>query len=328
MRNIKSKLIILSLVFILGLVLIQTSVEASNKNIQILGKSNGDYIIYIKDNLSKDFEFAFSNDTNANKEMLEYTSSETDSTQSDANKVAYVNSATIGMFSKPTYMWVRIGENYILEGVQVDLSKAINEYDLQYATSLTKQIEVDTTKTNTIKKIIDGKDVITTVGKVILTNPNQNLNYSYILIELPNSDKYNKFMDLATRISKFNSATSIYTKIEVYNEFLNYFYTLTPDIEDNWVNVQENEILQPEDSKDGEQYILWIRESENEQTQNIDVQFLTSHKEYSEERIKETITTKLPVTYDNNILLIVFGVLIVAIIIVYIRIKTLNRKEK
>lgn len=135
-------------------------------------------------------------------------------------------------------------------------------------------------------------------------------------------------MDLATRISKFNSATSIYTKIEVYNEFLNYFYTLTPDIEDNWVNVQENEILQPEDSKDGEQYILWIRESENEQTQNIDVQFLTSHKEYSEERIKETITTKLPVTYDNNILLIVFGALIVAIIIVYIRIKTLNRKEK
>ena len=328
MTNLKFKLIVVAILLILGLAAIHTSVSASNENIQILGKPNGDYLIYIKDNLNEDFEFAFSNDANADKAILEYTSAETDSAYSDANKVAYVNSATIGKFSTPTYMWARIGTDYILEGVEIDLSKAMNEYDLQYAASLTKEIDVDTTKTNTVKETIDGKKVITTVGKVILTNLNQNSNYSYILIKLPNSDDYNKLMDLATRISKFNSTTNMYTRINIYNEFLNTFNNLIPSDTDNWINVQENEISQPEDAKDGEQYILWIKESENGQIKKFDVQFLTSYKKYSEEKIMETITTKLPITYDNNTLLIVLAILILVSVVVCIRIKTLKNKEE
>ena len=149
--------------------------------------------------------------------------------------------------------------------------------------------------------------------------------YSYILIK--ESEEYAKLTDLATRISKFNSETNMYTQIQVYSEFFNKSKELAPDNAAEWIKVENNEILQPEDSENGEKYILWIKE-ENSTTQKLDIQFLTSHKEYSEEKIIETITTKLPVTYDNNTLLIVLAILIVAIIAVLIRIKVLNKKEK
>ncbi len=328
MKKTISKLIVLIIAFLLSIVIMQISVYATNENIEILEKSNGDYLIYIKDNLNNDFEFAFSNVANADKNSLSYMDSETDGTGENASKVAYVNSVTKALFNQPTYMWARIGTNYILEGVQVDLSKAMHEYDLQYAASLTKEIDVDTTKTNTVKETIDGKEITTTVGKVVLTNINENANYSYILVKLPNSQEYNKLMDLATRVSKFNSTTNMYTRINIYNEFLNTFNNLIPSDTDNWIDVQENEILQPEDAEDGEQYILWIRESQNNQTTKLDIQFLTSHKQYSEERIIETITTKLPITYDNNTLLIVLAILILVSVVVCIRIKTLKNKEE
>lgn len=328
MKKTISKLIVLIIAFLLSIVIMQISVYATNENIEILEKANGDYLIYIKDNLNNDFEFAFSNVANADKNSLSYMDSETDGTGENASKVAYVNSVTKELFNQPTYMWARIGTNYILEGVQVDLSKAMHEYDLQYAASLTKEIEVDTTKTNTVKETIDGKEITTTVGKVVLTNINENANYSYILVKLPNSQEYNKLMDLATRVSKFNSTTNMYTRINIYNEFLNTFNNLIPSDTDNWIDVQENEILQPEDAEDGEQYILWIRESQNNQTTKLDIQFLTSHKQYSEERIIETITTKLPITYDNNTLLIVLAILILVSVVVCIRIKTLKNKEE
>lgn len=326
MTNLKSKLIVLAIVFILGIIAIQMSVNASNENIQILEKTTGDYIIYIKDNLDTDFEFAFSNDASADKNALTYYSAETDSAESDANKVAFVNNVTKSLFTNTTYMWVKNGTDYILEGVEIDLSKAIHEYDLQHAATLTKIIKVDTTKTNTTEETVDGKKVTKTVGKVVLTEPG---NYSYILIEEPSSDDYTKLMDLATRISKFNSQTDMYTQIQVYSEFLSKFKNLVPNQEADWKEVQENEILQPENSEDGEKYILWIKQKDPAtQTLNLDIQFLTSHKEYSEEKIMEKITTKLPVTYDNNTLLIVLAVLVLAIIVVCIRIKMLNKKEK
>lgn len=331
MTNLKSKLIILAIIFVLGIIAIQTSVNASNENIQILEKNTGDYILYIKNNLNTDFEFAFSNDVSTKSTDLkaeDFYSSETDSTEANANKIAFVNSAIYTKYfadsSKTTYMWVKVGTDYILEGVVVDLSKSIMEDDLQYIANLTKMIDVDTTKTNTTEETVDGKKITTTIGKVVLTQEGK---YSYILIEEPISEDYFKLTELATRVSKFNSETDMYTQIQVYSEFFNQFKSLMPNADTEWTKVEGDEILQPEDSEDGEKYILWIKEDSN-QNSILDMQFLTSHKEYSEEKIIEKITTKLPVTYDNNTLLIVLAILVVAIIIVYIRIRMLNKKEK
>lgn len=328
MKKTIFKLILLIIAFLLSIVIMQNSVWATNENIEILEKSNGEYLIYIKDNLNNDFEFAFSNVANVDKNSLSYMNSETDGIGENANKIAYVNSVTKALFNQPTYMWARIGTNYILEGVQVDLSKAMHEYNLQYVASLTKEIEVDTTKTNTVKKMIEEKEITKTVGKVILTSINENANYSYILVKLPNTQEYNKLMNLVAIVSKFNSTTNMYKRINVYKEFLNTFNNLIPSYTDNWIDIQENEILQPEDAEDGEQYILWIKESQNDQTIKLDIQFLTSHKKYSEEKIMETITTKLPITYDNNILLIALVILVLVSVTVYIRIKTLKNKEE
>lgn len=324
MTNLKSKLLVLAIISIVLIFAIQISVNASNENIQILEKDTGDYIVYIKDNLDKEFEFAFSNDITADKNALTYYSAETDSTETNANKVAFVNAGTISLFTAPTYMWARIGTDYILEGVEIDLSKAINESNLQFASNITKTIKVDTTKTNTTEETVDGKKVTITTGKVVLEETG---NYSYMLIKEPTSEDYAKLTDLATRISKFNSETNMYTQIQVYSEFLNIFTMLAPNESAEWTKVKENEILQPEDSEDGQKYILWLKQ-EDGQTKIIDIQFLTSNKKYSEEKIMETITTKLPVTYDNNILLVVFAILVVAIVVVCIRIKMLNKKEK
>ena len=318
MSNFKIKLIILTIAFILGLILLQTVAYASNENIQILEKDANNYLIYIKDNEATDFKFAFSNDKNADKQTLNFRSAGTDSKESNANKVAYIDSET----QDSKFLWVREGDNYILEGVEIDLSKAIKDTDLQTAASITKTIEADATKTATTEKEDNGKKVTVTVGEVVLKD--ENGNYSYIIIKLPSSDEYNNLMKLATKISKFNSKTDMYTQIEAYSEFLKLFNSLKPNAEAGWIKADKNIIYQPEDAEENDEYVVWIKDNK---TEDIDVQFLTSTKQYSEEKIKEKITTALPVTYDNNILLLVFAILIVLIIAVSIRIKYLNKKE-
>ena len=55
MTKFKNKLIVLFIVFVLGVVVLQVTVNASNENIEIIKKSETDYLIYIKDNLDTDF---------------------------------------------------------------------------------------------------------------------------------------------------------------------------------------------------------------------------------------------------------------------------------
>ena len=327
MKRLNSKLLVLTIVFLLGIVAFQLSVHATNENIEIVQTTDDNYLIYIKDNLNTDFEFAFSNEKDADKEALDYKYAETDSEEENSNKIAFVNNTTKELFDKPTYMWAKNSEgNYIVEGIEISLEDSIHVYDLEHSAQITKIIPVDATKTNTTQKEVDGKKITTTVGKVIL--PETENDYSYILIKLPNSSDYDNLTNLATRISKFNSETNTYTKINVYKQFINTIEKLQPNSNSNWIKIEGNEISQPEDTADGEQYILWLKETKGNNIVKQDIQFLTSHREESEEKIKETITTKLPITYDNNTLLIVLIVLIVVAIIVFIRIKMLNKNKK
>lgn len=326
MTKLKSKLIISSIVFLLAIITMQLSIYAANENIEIVEKSNTDYLIYIKDNLSTDFEFAFSNNQNQDKSALVFKKAETDSESVDANKIAFVNSTTIGLFENPTYMWVKdTKENYIIDGIQIDLKQALTDKELDNIANTTKVIPVDAKQTDTTKIEKDDKTITTTLGKVVL--PKTKGNYEYIIVKLPYSDDYENLDKLATRISKFNDETDMYTKISLYKEFNKLVEKLRPNSTSNWIKVESNEIKQPEDAENGTKYVLWINENNGEDSKQ-DVQFLTSQKEVSEEKIIETITTKLPVTYDNNVLLIVLAVLIVAAIAVFIRIKVLSKKEK
>lgn len=311
------KLAILILAFILSIIGLQTVVNASNENIQIL-QNNTEYLIYIKGNTDKTFKFGFSNDKSTEPELNKI--SETDSESGEI--IAYVDNTTISMFDNTTYMWAKLDDgDYLLKGVEVDLAKSAKSEDLQNATKITKIIEADATKTSTTEKEEDGKKITTTVGEIVLKEDG---NYSYIAIKLPNSVEYNNLMKLATKISKLNQETDMYVQIQTYSEFLNLFNSLKPNSEAGWIDVEKNIIYQPEDAEDGDEYVIWIKDNK---TEDIDVQFLTSTKKYSEEKVKEIITTKLPVTYDNNVLLIVFAILVVLIVLVAIRIKYLSKKE-
>lgn len=326
MTKLKSKLMISAIVFLLALITMQLSIHAANENIEIVEKSSTDYLIYIKDNLSTDFEFAFSNNKNEDTSALKFKKAETDSTNEDKNKIAFVNTTTIELFKNPTYIWVKdTNENYIIDGIQIDLSEAISEENLEAISNITKVIPVDAKQTNTTKTEVDGRTITTTVGKVVL--PKTEGNYEYTIVKLPYSSEYESLMKLATKISKFNNETDMYTKISVYKEFNNLLEKLRPNSTSNWTKMKSNEIEQPADAENGTQYVLWINENNGNDSKQ-DVQFLTSYKAVSEEKIIETITTKLPVTYDNNILLIVLAILIIAAIVVYVRIKVLSKKEK
>lgn len=314
MRNLKLKIIFLvgifSLILLLGL-----PVNAANENMQLVKQTETDYLIYINGNLDSSFEFAFSDDNTADKETLTYLSAATDSAEG-GNYIAYINSYT----TENKYMWAKDAEGtYFVEGVELDLSKAIPADELTAIQNVTKKIAVDTEQVQVEEKTIDGNQVTVTTGKVVFENEG---NYEYQIVKLPSTTEYNELMDLAERISKINSTTDMYTKLGLYTKFNNLYNELSSALlEENWIDVQNQEILQPEDTENGDKYVLWIREGNT-----IDAQFLTS--KYVEEKVTEEITVKLPVTGDNNTLLIVLGILVVAIIVVSIRIKSLKKENK
>lgn len=309
MRKLKLKVIFLvgifSLILLLGL-----PVNATNENIQLVKQSETDYLIYINGHLEETFEFAFSDNET---EPTTFYAAATDEAEG-GNYIAYTNQYTTGK-----YLWAKDAEGtYFAKGVELDLTVAIPENELTEIQNVTKKIPVDTAQVQVEEKTINGNKVTVTTGKVVFENEG---NYKYQIVKLPSTTEYNSLIDLAERISKINSETDMYTKLGLYTEFNTLYNKLSSGLTDSWITVENQEILQPEDAKNGDKYVLWI----NDETVT-DAQFLTS--KYVEEKVVEKITTKLPVTYDNNTLLIVLAILIFAIVVVSIRIKSLKKEVK
>ncbi len=325
MLSYKNKLMVSTIIAILFISIFGMiyTVNGANENIQILKKSGNKYLIYISGHMNLQFEFAFSNDQGANKETLGYKSSILDST-SEENNVAYIdNSLYSAYFSGKTYLWARdLSGKYFAEGVEIDLSKAIEESNVNLINNLTKIIKVDTKNTITTSEVVNEVKVTKTVGKVDVLE--EGTTY-YQLVKLPASEEHNEFMKTAEKIANDKIENNMYAKLEVANKFSNYYNKLVPNVDDaKWIKVNNNTILQPEESHDGEQYILWLKTEKNGENK-IDVQFLRCFEDYKPEVISEKITTKLPVTYDNPILFIILAVLVVALVVVLI---LRNKTEK
>lgn len=313
MQNSKTKILFLLGIFLIVTLVFGITAYAANENIQIIKESDSKYLIYVKGNLDSTFEFAFA-DTTTEPAETEYKEAGKDSAE-NGNYIAYLDEYS----TANKYLWVKNSEGYVLEAVEVDLSKAMDNEDLELIESFTKIIDVDTTKTHVEEKEVNGNKVTVTTGKLVFLNDGTHL---YQMIKVADSEDYAKFMDLAERISKFNNDTDMYTKLDTYYEFAILAVDLLNELDaDNWVEAEGNEILQPEDARNGDKYVVWLIE-DNE----LDVQFLTS--KYEEEKITEKITTKLPVTYDDNRLLIVLAVLIIATVVVSVRINSLKKEDK
>lgn len=244
MKRLKLKLIVAGLVFLLTLIAMSMSVSATNQGFEVLRRAEGEYIIYIANNENTDFEFAFSGDSNVDRNTLNFRRAGTDQTGASARKIAYINDEVLSIFDETTYIWVRTSASYILQGARVDLSDAVSATDIERVRKITSSINVSLTGTIMLE---EGENSVS-VGRIEILD---NGSHRYQIVRLPNTGGYNNFMILGQRMSRMNDNTDMATRISTYREFLATFDSLAPDITDvNWIDVEGNEIIQPADARE------------------------------------------------------------------------------
>ena len=321
------KLMIAALAF-LCVIVSTTCVSATNEGMQIVKKTEKEYMIYIQNHIDAEFEFAFTNDKDADKATLTYRNSAKDLTEEDACHIAYIDENLYDTyFSKDTYLWARTSEDkYIAEGLKIDLKDSLTDSDIELANTTTKRIAVDTTQS--YAKPAEMKDevkVTKTVGKVSILEKGTT---EYVLEKVPESGDLYNFMLIAEKIANGKAEDNYYTKLEASSELINLYNKLMPATDSNsWTKVENGEVLQPEEAHEGWQYVLWLKNTNDGETK-LDAQFLTCFEDYKPEVISEKIVTKLPVTADDPTLFIILGVLIIATVVAVIARVTIGRKEK
>lgn len=327
----KASKIIIMLSLIIIIVFITNIVNASTKTIIL--KELDKYLIYNEDVIDKEFTFALSKENK--KEGLIFFPSAKDSNEQTAKNVAYVDKTNEKYLDENTqaFLFIRDKEgNYIIDGEKIDLKDAI---DSQLIETTTKRIKVDTTKNDISKTIINDVMTEVTKGKVVITD-SENAKYTYILVKVSTEgeDNYSKLMDLAEKISDKEKMEKLnfMEKLNIMNTFYSLYLQLEPKVDDSeWLEVKNLEILQPEDSKNGEKYIAFIK-SVDEENIVIDAQFLTCYDKYTplyeKEKITVTETSRLPVTYDSTISLFVILTLIIVAIVIVILIRTKVKKNE
>lgn len=321
MSNSKFKFSLL-IIIIMAIMLIPFSSYATNENLVVVKQNDEEYIIYISGFLEQEFEFAFSNNSAEEIENLTFISSAVDNPENE-NNIAYVDdSETIKMFTEKTFMWVKVNGEIKISAQEIEINDNITKAELASIEDVSKKMPIKLEQKQTVNEVNDeGTKITETVGIVTLLNAP--IEGEYQLIERTSNDENDTLFALAELIEK-NQFTDMYTKVKVSKEFIelcNEQYNSL--LSEEWKVIEDSTIYQPNDTKTGDQYILWLRDGNLQ-----DVHFLTSYREYDEEYIKEEVKTKLPYTYDSAATLIALGVVVVAIIGVSVRIVMLNKKEK
>lgn len=332
MKNLAQKLLLFFIVVTILLFIIPTLAKATTENLLILEKASNEYLIYCEEVMNKEFEFAFStNEKELNEDLIFYSSAK-DTNATTQKNIAYIDAKIYSQYfadnTLSTYLWIKVGEDYIVNCKKIELNNAIDEEMLNLVNTSTKRIEVDTKGKDVTTETIEGVVTTVTKGKIDIKDDEAS-KYYYQIIGLPMNEDYTKLFDLADEIAKLDENTDIYNKLELSKEFYNLYTKLVPNVsEKEWVEVEEMQILQPQDSKNGEKYIVWI----NKDNKVTDVQFLTSYEDYEQEIVKEQVvikeTSKLPVTYDSITLIVIFALIIVAIVILIVLRRKYNKKEE
>lgn len=307
------------------------SIVGANSESMIL-KESEKYLIYNEKIINNNYTFALSAENT--KENLIFFSVAKDSISENAKNVAYIDNTNQNYLDEKSeaYLFVRdIEGNYVIDAEKISLKDAI---DAKMIENIAKRIKVNTTKTNTVEGEKNGIKTEVTKGKIAITD-NKKAKYSYMLIKLPTEGEndYTKLMNLAKKISNKETIEKLdfMQKLELMREFYIVYKELEPTEDDRaWIEVKNMEILQPEDSKTGEQYVVFIK-STNENNTIIDAQFMTCFNSYTPLYEKENIiikeTSRLPITYDSIALIMVFSVIVIAIIIILIIRSKLKKEE-
>ena len=338
-----NKAMLCMLMVVMLLTLLQGFSFAKSENVQMIKKSEKEYLIYVS-GLNQEFDFAFSNNSDIDKTTLIFKDSALDKTE-NGNHIAYIDSSLYTEYFKDqtkTYLWVKQGEEYKLEAEQLILTDALSQEDIEEFNSVTKkfyngteQVKIEVgQKELPQEETTEGVTITRKIGTLNIVNGGETT-YSYKMVRATEGSDAEKLIKLAEEMNKLNELdeNAMFEKLSVYSEFKTVYNKLVPTVNDeNWAEVKESTIEQPQGSKTGEQYLVWMKQESEEQNPVIDVQIMTCKDEYKEEYEKQEViikeTTKLPITGDNVVLFVIAGIVIALISVVLILKNKDSKKSK
>lgn len=326
MKQLKVKIMAMVLVAILVTLIVPVNIFAAETNqMQVVKMENEDYIIYVKDLANTEFKFAIAREESTD---LDYIKSKPDG---EGNQVAVVEKAKVAE-----------GGNYYIYIKKTDAEPAtVNSVDFTQAFDTKKMQEVETT-TNRIKtelltnlekrnEEVNGIKYTETVGGLKIIEE-ENATYSYERVQLP-KEGYSELKELANKLNDEYESKDMYAKIEFAKEFYDLYHELINQAQ--WEEVENKEIRQPIEAQKGDQYVVLLKkEAQNGET-TYDAKFMTSYREDEEEKIPGRTenrvtqeTTKLPITGDSIVLFVILAVVVIALILIFVRMKKLQNKER
>ena len=331
MKSSISKRVALGILLILLVSFIQMPIFAYTEDSICLYSNNGEYIIYVKDVLNEEFEFAFSDKKDESEDNLEFISSELDSSK-DAINVAYVNNQLLYKYfleDSKSYMFVRNSKGeMVVSGDEINLDDVVSNSILDYVSNTTNDSE---TLVDTTEAIKDTELSLNTVrvADYLEIVPKDGASYEYYLVNINDSSDAKALFDMAEEMN--SSEKDMYNSLVDAYDFYRQLSWIEGNIEE-WTPAEDNKIYQPIESETGDKYLVIIKEDTGEDM-TFDAKFMIS-KEHDELKYKNDLDkiihtiVKLPVTGESLALVIGFVVVIAAIVVVLFLRKKSNKESK
>lgn len=327
MKSLKAKLVALLIVMLLLTMLAPFSrVLAVNEGIQLIQTTNGNIVVYV-DGLEKEaFDYALSSEADATQMDLNYINSVQDD---EDNQVALITPENLA-----EYLYIR-REDGTVTTIQLNTANIFTQEKMNEVENTTKRISTEEVENlSSRQEVIDGITYTYTVGGLKITD-DQNATYSYVMVKLPDNNGYSELQNLADELNSNYGSKTMYLKIEFANRFSNQYNTLINEAntENSWKAVENMQIVQPEDYTESEKYVVLLKKVAEDGTTTYDAKFMTTYNEQKEEvipastqEIETQETSKLPITGDSIVLFVLLAALVIIAIVVFIRMKKLNKK--
>ena len=330
MKNLRAKLIGAIVLFMIIMLVPMVVLAVTNENVQIISNTdeqgNKEYIVYIQELMQTNFASAISNSEAASEESLQFVSAR----DREGNYVAQIDASAVT--GESTYLYVKYNQDNEekTDILKLDLSKALDKTDMEYVEGTTKRIGTETVSDLVeINEEIDGVQTTLTVGGLRITDTD-NATYQYQIMKVNEGTSYSRLVELADELNSENyDQKDMYSKIQLTSEF----YTLYNQLIERatWEMVTDNEIRQPNDAVTGDQYVVFIRKTAEDGTVTTDAKLMVSEMKedngQNEEKRVVQETAKLPITGDSIILFVALAMVVIALIIVFARIRKLSKKE-
>lgn len=322
MKSFKAKLTVLLIAMLVVTMLVPfSSVAAANEGVQIIKEADGDVVIYV-DGLETSFEYALSEEDDATEMDLNYINSVEDD---EGNQVALISASDFA--ESENNLYIRTEDETVT--YTLDFSDMLTQDKMEEVKNTSNRIStsvltgiVDRTET------IEGKNYTYTVGGLKIED-DANAEYSYQMFKATD-ERYSELQSLADELNSDGyDSEPMYTKIELANNFYNLYNELLAEVD--WQPVDESmEIKQPSDATDGEKYIVMLRKVAEDGT-TYDAKFMESNLgtdkgDAVKAQVSHQETSKLPITGDSIVLFVVLAALVIIAIVVFIRMKKLNKK--